>query len=154
MNKLKIVRHDGTEEIVERIVFNTILGRSMLAGLKRASDKPAYVCCEEIKEIVCASDEVSFDVVEKTHSIEFYSNTYEGEDILFCIYAAVAKNEGDSEEIVCPLLNSHHWCVVSEDTYQYKTRNLSSHGAFENAKRELIALGFEYKGPIDSDAKN
>lgn len=82
------------------------------------------------------------------YKIEVFSNTYLNEDIKFLI-CAEGFPEGESERFVYPLLGES-WQIISEDTY--KKNQSFSHENFQSAIVELKKLGFEYKGPIDSDA--
>jgi len=76
--------------------------------------------------------------------IEFYSNCYPGEDTRFII-TVEGYNEGKSETIVAPQVAPLGGYVVSEDTYSFRKPRHTIH-------HQLEALGFKYKGPVDSDA--
>ncbi|MFZ9613682.1 MAG: hypothetical protein ACO29Q_10410 [Crocinitomicaceae bacterium] len=76
--------------------------------------------------------------------IEFYSNTEpDGEDISFVIGVQGFEAE-ESEQFIKSLLHNKRWEHVAEDTYHFN-RSFSIEN-FELAKKELIALGFTYKG--------
>lgn len=84
--------------------------------------------------------------------IIFYSDTYPGDDIIKFLICCDDLDEGESEEIVIPLLNTStiEWEVFCEDTHQ---ANLAfSNENFENAKQELIRLGFQYGGKASDSA--
>lgn len=88
-----------------------------------------------------------------TRQIEFYSNTYiirHSDTKIQFVIAHVDTNEGESEKSVISRLNMDNWTLVSEDTYELK--QVFNRQNFDDAKAELISLGFVYKGSIDGVA--
>ena len=79
---------------------------------------------------------------------KFYSNTKDGKiEFVICVEGL---DEGESEEFVFPLLDYQRWRNVSEDSYKFVGKYSTE--SFELAKKELLDMGFKYKGGIDSYA--
>jgi hypothetical protein len=88
-----------------------------------------------------------------SNSIEFYSNTYNGQKDICFVFGESDDSSNHIEQFVDNLLEVNvkdRWERISEFTYRFHLP--FSMNNFNNAKNELIDLGFAYKGPIDEDA--
>jgi hypothetical protein len=73
--------------------------------------------------------------------LEFWSHTYENEDVAFICQA---DGKYESDEIVSPILGER-FTLAAEDYYEFD-------GTFEEGCLFLESLGFKYKGKADNSA--
>ena len=82
----------------------------------------------------------------------FYSNCYEEEETLFFCYVegmeegAAWRVRQDSEDLLIDEIEGIGGEVVAEDAYLFE--NDTPH----EVHHKLIALGYDYMGPVDDDA--